>query len=736
MKREESMYAKKRGAWQELRSALYYMGAAAEQRPTEPSLEGGAAEPRPMGHSLEERPVMEELWGIDERLGIYFEELGSDKWDDGQDCNTRHNYYEICGGLRFLRYLREYEIDVEKVRKVIRLREGGWKKGADGIWRHVSGGIPQPSSKGKAFYRWEPFQVFILTSVFGFYCWVDTGTKAGERELTDTEKVMDGRIYDRRRLCTNYTLYAPRKVDKTGMSAYIQLVFFLMEDYNSEIYCCANSADQSKTLFTRTRGMVDYLNHPHRFHVTATIVDWEAKYREKHNSMIVPLTAGGKTKDGLQAQLCCADEYGSAAWVKDHSDMKSLVDVIESSMGPRREPLTFITTTAGNITDGPFVQILNGLHRVLSEEGDGRRGGAAAYGTQRQEGAAAQQRPTERSDGQRTEGQLTDGRLLRPEDRTMGLLLEPDAWERDEEALLSSKSVRRKINPMLGKIVQESFYDEGAAKVRREPSYITEYVPKYMNVYRSGSVKEWISPELVRSLQMEYRVEDCTRDKGWIIFTGMDFSLGDDLHAVSYLCFNVRDRTFFADMDSWMSSKALEASPLRDVYRSWVAAGWLHVSPGATLDPLLPVGRIAALNGTGRYDFITFHYDPFKSKQPINALCEYFYNDAAQKGLRVDPNQYVLPCRQNYATFNPLVNELDFMVKNDPAMIRFSMNPMWPWQAGNMVLDTSTDGMENHKPVKRGGKGTGSRENKIDNWICLLEGLAGFDRFQGKEHEG
>ena len=270
MKREESMYAKKRGAWQELRSALYYMGAAAEQRPTEPSLEGGAAEPRPMGHSLEERPVMEELWGIDERLGIYFEELGSDKWDDGQDCNTRHNYYEICGG-----------------------------KGADGIWRHVSGGIPQPSSKGKAFYRWEPFQVFILTSVFGFYCWVDTGTKAGERELTDTEKVMDGRIYDRRRLCTNYTLYAPRKVDKTGMSAYIQLVFFLMEDYNSEIYCCANSADQSKTLFTRTRGMVDYLNHPHRFHVTATIVDWESKYRDKHNSMIVPLTAGGKTKDGL-----------------------------------------------------------------------------------------------------------------------------------------------------------------------------------------------------------------------------------------------------------------------------------------------------------------------------------------------------------------------------------------------------------------------------------------------------
>ena len=321
-------------------------------------------------------------------------------------------------------------------------------------------------------------------------------------------------------------------------------------------------------------------------------------------------------------------------------------------------------------------------------------------------------------------------------DRTLCLLLEPDAWERDEETLLSSETVRRKVNPMLGKIVHQSFYEEGAAKVRLDPSYITEYVPKYMNVYRSGSVCEWITPGMVRALQCDMRVEDCTRRDGWMIFTGMDFSLGDDLHAMSYLCYNARRRTFFADMDSWMSGHALETSPLREVFGAWVRDGWLHVSPGAVLDPLLPVGRIAELNGTGSYDFITFHYDPFKSRQPINALCEYFYNDAASRGRRVDPQKYVLPCRQNYATFNPLVNELDFMVKSNPALISFSRNPMWPWQAGNMVLDTSVDGMENHKPVKRGGRGTGSRENKIDNWVCLLEAIAGFDRFSGQEHSG
>lgn len=87
----------------------------------------------------------------------------------------------------------------------------------------------------------------------------------------------------------------------------------------------------------------------------------------------------------------------------------------------------------------------------------------------------------------------------------------------------------------------------------------------------------------------------------------------------------------------------------------------------------------------------------------------------------------MLPCRQNYATFNPLVLEIDYMVKNNPPLIHFSQNPLWPWQAGNMVLDVSTDGMENKKPVKRG-----NRQDKIDNWICLLMAERGYDIYMDK----
>ena len=46
--------------------------------------------------------------------------------------------------------------------------------------------------------------------------------------------------------------------------------------------------------------------------------------------------------------------------------------------------------------------------------------------------------------------------------------------------------------------------------------------------------------------------------------------------------------------------------------------------------------------------------------------------------------------------------------------------------AGNMVLDVSTDGMENRKPRKRDAGA------KIDNWIALLQALKGYDILDGR----
>lgn len=661
--------------------------------------------------------VRARLEAVDARLLEYFDGLA---WESGiatainggarnqQDAHLGgvgetpdyHNLYEVLGGLRFLRLMATYGMDTQKVRQVLRLREGEWRQEGR-RWKHVAGGLAQETPQGLQYFRWMPFQVFVIASVFGFRAWFDTGVEAGTRELLPTEREVGGHIYDNRRLCREFTFYGARKNDKTGLSAFIQVEQFLMEDYDAEAYCIANSADQAKTLYKRSRAMLQQLDPGgQRIRQTATVCDWRPAWRKVRASSLVPLTAGGKTKDGLRASLACADEYGSAPYVKtEQQGMAYLLDVVESSMGSRREPLTFITTTAGRISQGPFIDKLDGLHRMLEGEVSPNLLQASPHPLQREGVGVAS-------------------------DRTMCLLLEPDAWERDEETMLTSRQLRRKVCPALGVIVQQSFYDDAVAKIQREPDRMDEYVTKLMNVYKSDTLEEWITAAEARRLQVPRRVTDCRAADGWLIFTGMDFSLGDDLHALSYLCVRQDAKTgqteFFADMDAWLTEDSLEASPMRHVYRRWVGDGWLRVSPGATLKPELPVDRIAEIAAATDYNLALWLYDPYRAAAPVNALKAY----VASLGAR--PDDCIIPCRQNYATFNPLVMELDYMVKNTPPLISLSENPLWAWEAGNMVLDISTDGMDNRKPRKRNAAA------KIDNWVCLLEALKGFDTFNSK----
>lgn len=625
---------------------------------------------------------------IDERMTQYYEWILQHVSADPNDENDLVNYNEVLCAVKFLRLLRTYDFNHKKVRQVIKLREGTWKK-VDGVWQHIEGGMRCPSTTGSQVFRWEPFQVFVLASIFGFYADIDTNLKEGERQLLPTEFVRDGRIYDHRRLCTDFTYFSPRKSDKTGLAAFIQVVFFLLEDYNAEIYCCANASDQAKLLYRRTKDLLRSIDSGQRIRMTETVCDWRPAYKAVRDSSIRPLSAGGKNKDGAYAQLCCADEYGSAAWINGKADMKMLVDVITSSMGPRREPLTLTTTTAGRITSGPFIEKLAALHtlleRELSEEGD----------------------------------LLTD--------RTLCILYEPDAWERDEHVLLTSHKVRAKVNRMLGIIVQHQFYDDEAAKAQLTGDS-GEFISKFLNVYKATTVQEWIKPEEVRKLQQSIRIDHLQPVDGqpWLVFTGMDFSLGDDLYAHGYLCVNPAlpaPRRFFADLDAWMSREAMDKSPLRSLFSQWEQQGHLHVVDGATVPPEVSLNRIDQLVQSRCAEFVAFGYDPYASKIPINALKSYVL------GLGADPEQRVLPCRQTLAAFNSSVDELGYMVKNAEPWITFSDSPLWAFEAGNMVLEEDAR-MGNKKPVKRAGS-----SGKIDNWIALLEGLQLFDLFDGKNNE-
>ena len=633
-----------------------------------------------------------QLKDIEPRLYDYLFDVATEE--------RHHNSYEILGALKFLRLLNTYEQDIDTFRDVVYKYEGIWEQ-RDGLWHHIEGGLKHPGTTGPTFYRLQPFQVFVLASMFLLKVWINTEAEVGSRGMLNTERPHpDGYIEDLRRLCTEFTFYTPRKTAKTQLSAFIQFWYFMSGDENAECYCCANASDQAKILFSRTRELIHQMDpRERRIRFTASQVNW--KPGQFRTASLTALSAGGKTKDGLFAQLCSADEYGSAAYVNGASDMGKLVSVVESSMGPRREPMTFISTTAGINTTGPFVDKLAGIHKLLEKELD-------------------------------PEAEHTIS-----EDRQACLLLEPDEWEQqDEELLLTSKDVRRKVNPMLGIIVQHSFYEDEIAKARQNPEKMNEVVCKLFNTYKGVRVTHWIKADRIRPLQIERRIEDCKYADGWKVFTGLDFSQGDDLFAVTYLAVNytpsdTMQGRFFADCDLWVLEETMKQSPNRPLYEQWVEQGWLHVCPGEVFDSMHAINRIAAVAEQG-VNIVSFGYDAAQSIQPINQLKAWLQTlfqkrgDVSPKDLADVIQRMVVPVSQTAMTQNPRIGELEHMILEKEPWLTFSMNPMWPWMFGNCAAEL------NSSDLRRIVKGGPQPTHKIDGVAALEDALYLFDLSEGR----
>lgn len=644
-----------------------------------------------------------ELESIEPRLRDYIYNVSTDA--DG------HNAYEVLGALKFLRLLRTYELDIETFRDVIYKYEGIWQQ-HDGVWHHVEGGLKHPGTTGPQYYRLQPFQVFVLASMFLFKVWINTEAEAGTRELLPTEKVMDGYIEDLRRLCTEFTFYTPRKTAKTQLSAFIQFWYFMSADENAECYCCANASDQSKILFSRSKDLIHQMDpRERRIRFTASQVNW--KPGQFRSASLTALSAGGKTKDGLFAQLCSADEYGSASYVNGASDMGKLVSVVESSMGPRREPMTFISTTAGINTTGPFVDKLQGIRRLLEKELD------------------------------------PEAEHTLSEDRQMCLLLEPDEWEQqDEELLLTSKEVRRKVNPMLGIIVQHSFYEDEISKARQNPEKMNEVICKLLNVYKGAKVTKWITGDRIRPMQIPKTIDECVYQEGWKVFVGMDYSHGDDLYALTYLAVNYQHRgpsmahLMFADMEAWVLEATMNDSPNRALYEQWVKDGWLHVCPGEVFDPTLAINAMAShlfapdTDGNPdeqrmRLDIHSFGYDPAQSMTSVNTLKAWLQSIFTRRGMAGGDianalKAMVVPVPQSAMVFNPIIGHLEEIILAPEPWIDFSMNPMWPWQFNNVAIEIG------RSDLRRFVKGGPPATHKHDNISALGDAMYLFDLAEGR----
>ena len=633
----------------------------------------------------------ERLDSYDPRLRLYIE--------DAISGDASHaNLYELLGIRKELRLMDSYEMAPDRVRNVIRTIEGQWEGG-----RHVGGGLEFDTPRGNMHVRLMPYQVWCLFGIYGFLIDVDMERRFSEFEpLLPTEFVVDGEVWDKRRLTTEAHIFQTRKSGKTEFGAAIDFAeTCFLGPLNAQALICSNSKEQSDIAMKAIKEFAFQLDpkavNPlggKYFSVTSSRVKWRPGRKRKGE--IRALTAGGKAsrkKDGLFASIVHADEHGSAVYINGASDMQGLVEVCWGSTGPRREKLLLHTTTAGLVSEGPYKTQIANVEKILLTELEHPLG--------------------------------TPCRTF--DDKWFAFLLQLDPWEQGYELdELNDKELFRKVNRSIGITVQPTYYQERLHDAKMSDDTRKEVLTKDFNIWQRDRTIEWIKGERIRPLQVaDRRITSCKYAEGWNVFCGMDFSLGDDLFAIAYLGVDYKQSDtmagrFFADCECWVLEDTLKKSPNKALFERWIEQGWLHVCPGEAFNPDYAISELMSKTQQG-VNLCYFGYDPAQSKQPINTL------KAWLQTLNIDAatiEQMVMPVSQTALNFNPVICDLEDWIKAAEPWINFSASPLWPWCFGNARIELSRNDLR--RVVKS------SVSEKIDPVHALLDAMVCFSVSEGR----
>ncbi len=573
--------------------------------------------------------------GDDSRLRDYISSVAADP--------DAHNLYEILAALRFLKFMRRYTFRWDRVRRFVRLYES----------------LKFSGPHGRQRYKLTPLQLFQFASILGFSAWTDMGAaSAGDNRISETRRVVGGRMEELLRLTRRAILFVPRKFSKTTSVSALAVDELLLGEHNAQAYTAANSYKQAKICFDEISKTLRPLNPERRyFKVTRETVKWREGNRYGKDSIIECLSGGADTKDGLNASLVIFDEYAQARYTKDHSEGAELLQALESSMGTRREPLTVIITTASRIQDGPFTTELNNAMATLRGEIDN--------------------------------------------DRLFASLFMPDAFDTPEQ--YGDPALWHKVNPHIGITVLESFYSNAWDDAQDDAEKMLEFKAKLLNVFTADSVQAWIESKEITALQRPITPADFP---GADTMCSIDLSVYDDFSAVGYVCYTPgTDVKFHVFIKYYIPEETLKTHPNRRLYKTWVDAGWLNVCPGAVISEDMIVDDVLATNEYLR--ILQIGYDSYKSQEVVNALA----SAIASEGGSPDNTLRAVP--QTYGAFTSPVESLELAMRHSPAAIEFDNNPITAYCFANAYLDEDKR-TGNKKPLKR------KKNLKIDGVIVTL----------------
>jgi phage terminase large subunit-like protein len=350
----------------------------------------------------------------------------------------------------------------------------------------------------------EPWQCFIVGSIFG---WVHRET--GLRRFR------------------NAFVELTRGNGKSTMAAGIAVIFtFFDNEPGAEGYAFATKKEQARTTIIRTARQIVLRSKVIREFVQ---VLRHSLYNEETESKLEALGRNSDTLDGLRPHIAIGDEIHKQA-------TPDVVEVVESGMGPRRQPLLFNITTAGEADgiESVYGQQLSISHQVLEGVND-------------------------------LPSWFAFIACADPEDK--------ERWGEEE--------VWRKANPNWGISVKPDFVQKEYLKALANPAEKPKFCRLYLGLRLQAidayfSLEDWDAcPELPPD-------DELRRYPSWI---GMDLSSSIDLTAAVQVWKMSSDEIAIRPM-LWIPEEGLLERRDKDKvqYPQWVEAGHIFTTPGNTID--------------------------------------------------------------------------------------------------------------------------------------------------------
>ena len=355
----------------------------------------------------------------------------------------------------------------------------------------------------------------------------------------------------------------PRKNGKSTKLAGVGIVQLVLDNEGgAEVYSAATKKDQARIIFDEAKRMVgmspELAATIRRFKLNLSVDATASKFE--------PLSADDKTLDGLNPSTLLLDE------LHKHKN-RNLLDVLDTALGARAQPLIWIITTAGEDVPGT----------VYADEHD--------YAVKVLEGTI--------------------------EDDTAFVFItsidKGDRWD--------SPKAWAKANPNYGISVYPEDLERQAKKAKKSPAAQNAFKRLRLNMPTS-SAERAIDMDIWRKNSEGNRI-DPARMHGRRCWGGLDLSSKIDLSAKLLLFEPVeRGERLKIHVDFWMPADTLEARADKDrvPYRRWVDEGWIQSTPGNVIDHE-EIGR-SILNDNDDFVIESFAYDPWNATQLAVKLAE------------------------------------------------------------------------------------------------------------------